>query len=86
MAPSKSSSRQCSGGHPYTDSKIPAPEHCRPSLSTFSQRINKHVRLFLDMLNLGNEPYRTYIGTDPNRPSQEERYKIWAIIGVKLDF
>ena len=28
-----------------------------------SQRINKHIRVFFDMLNLGNEPYRVYIGT-----------------------
>ncbi len=50
-----------------------------------SQRITKHVRVFIDMLNLGNEPYRVYIG-DPRHPIQEERYKIWAITGIKLDF
>ena len=51
-----------------------------------SQRIGKHVKVFIDMLNLGNEPYRVYLGTTPNRAIQEERYKIWAITGVKLDF
>lgn len=51
-----------------------------------SQRLGKHVKLFLDMLNLGNAPYRVYLGANPNRPIQEERYKIWAITGVKLDF
>ncbi len=51
-----------------------------------SQQIGKHVKVFIDMLNLGNEPYRVYLGTNPNRPIQEERYKIWAITGVKLNF
>ena len=50
-----------------------------------SQRINKHVRLFIDMLNLGNDPYRVYIG-DSSHAIQEERYKMWAITGLKLDF
>jgi TonB-dependent receptor len=50
-----------------------------------SQRINKHVRVFIDMLNLGNAPYRVYQGF-ANRPIQEETYKIWAITGIKLDF
>jgi hypothetical protein len=47
--------------------------------------MNKHARVFIDMLNLGNEPYRVYVG-DTNHFIQEERYKIWAIVGVKLDF
>ncbi|HJZ81928.1 MAG TPA: hypothetical protein VKD91_16340, partial [Pyrinomonadaceae bacterium] len=51
-----------------------------------SQRIGKHVKVFIDLLNLGNEPYRVYLGATPNRPIQEERYKIWAITGVKLNF
>ncbi|MEP7343090.1 MAG: TonB-dependent receptor [Acidobacteriota bacterium] len=51
-----------------------------------SQQIGKHVKVFIDLLNLGNEPYRVYLGTNPNRPIQEERYKIWAITGVKLNF
>lgn len=50
-----------------------------------SQRITRHVRVFLDMLNLGNAPYRVYQGVS-DRFIQEERYKIWAITGVKLDF
>jgi outer membrane receptor protein involved in Fe transport len=50
-----------------------------------SQRFGKHVRVFIDLLNLGNEPYRVFIGTS-SRPIQEERYKIWAITGLKLDF
>ena len=50
-----------------------------------SQRITKHVRVFIDMLNLANQPYRVYQGVS-DRFIQEERYKIWAITGVKLDF
>ncbi len=50
-----------------------------------SQRITKHVRVFIDMLNLTNAPYRVYMGV-ADRFIQEERYKIWAITGVKLDF
>ena len=51
-----------------------------------SQRIGKHVKIFIDLLNLGNEPYRVYLGTTSNHPIQEERYKIWAITGIKLNF
>ena len=50
-----------------------------------SQRIKKNLRFFIDMLNLGNDPYRVYIGY-ASHPIQEERYKIWAITGLKLDF
>jgi outer membrane receptor protein involved in Fe transport len=50
-----------------------------------SQRINKHILVFFDALNLGNEPYRVYTGTS-SRSIQEERYKIWAITGFKFDF
>jgi TonB-dependent receptor len=53
---------------------------------SISQRLNKHARIFLDMINLGNDPYRVYVGPDPSRPIQEERYKIWAIAGFKFDF
>lgn len=51
-----------------------------------SQRIGKHVKVFVDLLNLANQPYRVYLGTNPNRPIQEEIYKQWGIIGVKLNF
>jgi TonB-dependent receptor len=50
-----------------------------------SYRINKHAKVFLDVLNLGNEPYRVWIG-DPNHAVQEERYKQWFVAGLKLDF
>ena len=50
-----------------------------------SQQINKHFRFFIDMLNLANRPYRVYQGTSIF-PIQEERYKIWAFTGLKVDF
>lgn len=51
-----------------------------------SQRLGKHVQIFIDMLNLANQPYRVYLGVTPDRAIQEERYKMWAITGVKLNF
>ena len=51
-----------------------------------SQKITKHVRAFVDLLNLGNEPYRVYLGVGSDRAIQEERYKMWAITGLKLEF
>ena len=41
------------------------------------------MRLFIDMLNLGNQPYRVYVG-DYNHFIQEERYKMWQYLGLKL--
>jgi TonB-dependent receptor len=51
---------------------------------TASQGIGKRVRIFLDLLNLTNEPLRYYRGV-PDRPDQEEYYRWWAIFGVKLN-
>ncbi len=50
------------------------------------QNIGKHIKVFVDLLNLANQPYRVYLGTNQNRPIQEERYKVWGIVGVKLNF
>jgi TonB-dependent receptor len=50
-----------------------------------SQRITKNIRVFVDLLNLGNQPYRVYLGME-KYGIQEEIYKMWAIAGVKLDF
>jgi hypothetical protein len=51
---------------------------------TASQGIGKRVRIFLDLLNLTNEPLRYYRGV-PDRPDQEEYYRWWAMFGVKLN-
>lgn len=50
-----------------------------------SQRINRRLRLFLDIINMTNEPLRRFEGFR-NRPVQEEFYRWWATAGVKIDF
>lgn len=50
-----------------------------------SQRLTKNLRLFLDVLNLTNQPYRAYEGTTI-RPVQEEYYRSWLMGGMKIDF
>jgi TonB-dependent receptor len=49
------------------------------------QQLGKTVALFLEVNNLTNEPYRIYEGTT-DRPIQEEYYRWWGTIGVKLNF
>jgi len=47
--------------------------------------LSKNVTLFLEAINLTNEPYRVYEGsTDWTR--QAEYYSWWGTIGVKLNF
>ena len=49
------------------------------------QQLGKNVTLFLEAINLTNEPYRVYEGsTDWTR--QSEWYSWWGTIGVKLNF
>jgi TonB-dependent receptor len=50
-----------------------------------SKQIQKNVRVFLDMLNLTNDPYRVYQGFH-TYPIQEERYKMWWTAGAKVNF
>ena len=52
---------------------------------TASQAITKSVRIFAEVLNPTNEPLRYSRGV-PDRPDQEEYYRWWATVGVKLDF
>jgi TonB-dependent receptor len=49
------------------------------------QRLGKTVALYLEAVNLTDEPYRVYEGTS-DRPLQEEYYMWWGTIGVKLNF
>jgi TonB-dependent receptor len=49
------------------------------------QKVSDVVALFLEVNNLTNEPYRIYEGTT-DRPIQEEYYRWWGTIGVKLNF
>jgi TonB-dependent receptor len=49
------------------------------------QQLGRSVTLFLELINLTNEPYRVYEGsTDWTR--QSEWYSWWGTIGVKLNF
>jgi outer membrane receptor protein involved in Fe transport len=59
-------------------------KHFQIDLS-LSQRIASQWRLFAEIINLNNEPWRLYIGT-PDRPVQEEYYSWWGTFGVKWDF
>jgi TonB-dependent receptor len=52
---------------------------------SFSQRIRRQARAYIDVLNLTNAPLRYYEGA-PNRPIQEEYYRSWATCGVKFNF
>jgi TonB-dependent receptor len=52
---------------------------------SFSQRIIRQARAYIDILNLTNAPLRYYEGF-VNRPIQEEYYKRWAMFGVKFNF
>ena len=52
---------------------------------SLSQRITKWLRVYVDVLNLTNEPLRRFEGFR-NRPVQEEYYRWWMTAGVKLDF
>jgi TonB-dependent receptor len=49
------------------------------------QQLGKNVSLFLEAINLTNEPYRVYEGSD-DWTRQSEWYSWWGTIGVKLNF
>ncbi|MEM8964058.1 MAG: TonB-dependent receptor [Acidobacteriota bacterium] len=51
---------------------------------SFSQQVTSKVRLYLDVLNLTDEPFRVYEGSE-DRPIQEEYYSWWGTFGVKID-
>ncbi|MBX3300055.1 MAG: TonB-dependent receptor [Acidobacteria bacterium] len=51
-----------------------------------SQRITRNVKVFIDVLNLANQPYRVYQSRNSNYAIQQEIYKIWGLVGVKLSF
>lgn len=58
--------------------------HSQLDLS-LSQQIRPNARVFLEVLNLTNEPLRAYQGSR-DRPVQQEYYSWWGHMGVKLDF
>jgi TonB-dependent receptor len=47
--------------------------------------IGEHVQIFLEAINLTNEPYRVYEGSK-DWTRQAEYYSWWGTIGVKLNF
>jgi TonB-dependent receptor len=52
---------------------------------SLSQRINRWLRVYVDVLNLTNEPLRRFEGFK-NRPVQEEYYRWWLTAGIKIHF
>ena len=50
-----------------------------------SQRIATGVRLFVEAINLNDEPFRRYIGFE-NRPVQREFYSWWVTVGVNFSY
>lgn len=50
-----------------------------------SFQVSNRWRLFLELVNLSDEPFKVYQGT-PDRPVQVEEYSYWATLGLKLDF
>lgn len=59
-------------------------DHVQWDLS-FSQRIRRQAQVYVDILNLTNAPLRYFEGTS-NRPIQEEYYRWWVTVGVRLNF
>jgi TonB-dependent receptor len=57
-------------------------EHVQVDLSA-SQRLNQNFTVFLELINLTNEPLRYYNGVS-SRPEQQEYYSFWGNIGVKF--
>jgi TonB-dependent receptor len=58
--------------------------HAQWDLSV-SQRINRWLQVYGDVINLTNEPLRRFEGFR-NRPVQEEYYRWWATAGIKINF
>lgn len=45
----------------------------------------RHLKVFVDLINITDTPLRYYLGT-PDRVKQLELYSWWGRIGIKLDF
>lgn len=50
-----------------------------------SWQLAQRWRVFVELVNLGDEPYKVFQGS-PERPVQVEEYSWWATLGMKLDF
>jgi len=64
-----------------SDSDIFVNTHLQLDFSA-SYKINENFKVFGELVNITNEPYRTYLGND-NRPFQFEYYKPWGKIGLR---
>ena len=69
------------GGEPASDLFVD--DHQQLDFSA-SQRVTSKLRIFLELINLTDEPYRVYEGS-VDRPIQEEYYSWWGTIGVKVN-
>lgn len=49
-----------------------------------SYKISHNFKVFVEMVNITNEPYRTYLSSDA-RPLQIEYYKPWGIAGLRFN-
>ena len=56
-------------------------KHLQLDLSS-SYRFTQSASLFLELVNLTNEPFRTYQGSSV-RPRQAEFYESWGRLGVR---
>jgi TonB-dependent receptor len=68
------------GGEPAEDQWLD--EHLQIDFLA-RMRINEKMSVFLELVNLGDEPYRVYEGT-VDRPRQEEYYSWWGTIGFRF--
>ncbi|MCK6543348.1 TonB-dependent receptor [bacterium] len=50
-----------------------------------SQKLTKHIRIYLELNNLTNEPYREYVGSR-KRLRQQEYYSWWGKLGAEYTF
>ena len=64
-----------------SDSDVFVNTHLQLDFSA-SYKINENFNVFFEMVNITNEPYRTYIGSE-ERPYQIEYYKPWGRLGLR---
>ena len=70
------------GDEPATDQYVD--DHMQLDLSV-QQKLTNKLALMLELINLTNEPYRVYEGTS-NRPLQEEYYRSWGTLSLRMTF
>ena len=58
--------------------------HSQVDLS-FSQRVTRHLRAYVDIINMNDALLRYYQGVK-DRPLQEEHYHWWLDFGAKFEF